>query len=79
MVSPTQRMISFLTNVFKRFSTNLTNHVGNIVDEAPRIGTTIGSILAKGSPVVFPANLAEKICNFVALQAMTRYRSEDWH
>jgi hypothetical protein len=78
--SPTQRMIMCLTNMFQNFTglmcpskrkCTATSHQA----EQGRIGHTLGSYLSSAVHGVVPSDLAEKICNFVALQAMTWYHT----
>ena len=73
--SPTQRMIVCLTNMFQNFTGLMPRHGkrGTPQTEQGRIGFTLGLCLSNAVRGVVTSDLAEKMCNFVALQAMTWY------
>ena len=75
--SPTQRMIVCPTNMFQNFTGLMPRDKKKDTHRAEQghIGLTLGSCLSSAVHGVVPVDLAEKLCNFVALQAMTWYRT----
>ena len=72
--SQTQRLFSFLDRVFMRDTDLPLTGACRPVDKDRSIGISISSVLSNAMGGLVPMELAEKVCNFVSLQAFTRYR-----
>jgi hypothetical protein len=81
-LSVSQRIITSLTAMFENFTGLLSCRDGRTPPLPPRppmqrerIGRSLGSYLSRAVSGAVPSDIAEKLCNFVALQAMTKYHT----